>query len=339
MQGRFVALVTVGVAALTVSAAAAAPSPPKGPPPPPRAVNGKAVTVVARGVPTPTTFAFGGGQIFVAAFGSEDDPKITGGVYVLKGGKPVKVPGSPPHAFGLAWSNGTLYVSGGTRVGKLFAWSGWNGTRFTKSRVVAAPGKGFTSFNGIAVGPGGKLYAGISLGDAKSDDYSKGTTPYANDVVTVDPNSGRIAVVATGMRQPWQPLFVPGHTGPLIADLGQENLGKKRPVDRIVEIKQGASFGFPSCPAKPATCTKYDEPFAVFPAHSSPMGLAAVGSKLYVALFSGTGKGPEVVSMPLAGGAFKPHLIGFVAPVVALGSHAGKIYAGDLTGSIYSFTP
>src|SRR6476646_4028705 len=103
MQGRFVALVTVGVAALTVSAAAAAPSPPKGPPPPPRAVNGKAVTVVARGVPTPTTFAFV-----------------------------------------LAWSNGTLYVSGGTRVGKLFAWSGWNGTRFTKSRVVAAPGKGFT---------------------------------------------------------------------------------------------------------------------------------------------------------------------------------------------------
>jgi hypothetical protein len=30
---------------------------------------------------------------------------------------------------------------------------------------------------------------------------------------------------------------------------------------------------------------------------------------------------------------------GFVAPVVALGAHGGKIYAGDLTGSVYSFTP
>jgi hypothetical protein len=69
------------------------------------------------------------------------------------------------------------------------------------------------------------------------------------------------------------------------------------------------------------------------------MGLAPLGGKLYVALFSGTGKGPEVVSMPLSGGTSAPALIGFAAPVVALGSHGGKIYAGDLTGSIYSFTP
>jgi len=26
-------------------------------------------------------------------------------------------------------------------------------------------------------------------------------------------------------------------------------------------------------------------------------------------------------------------------PVVALGTHGGKIYAGDLTGSVYSFMP
>jgi len=43
--------------------------------------------VVARGIPTPTTFAFGGGQVFVAAFGDERNPKITGGVYVVKAGR------------------------------------------------------------------------------------------------------------------------------------------------------------------------------------------------------------------------------------------------------------
>jgi hypothetical protein len=32
-------------------------------------------------------------------------------------------------------------------------------------------------------------------------------------------------------------------------------------------------------------------------------------------------------------------LVGFAAPVVALGSQGGKLYAGDLTGSIYSFSP
>ena len=73
---------------------------------------------------------------------------------MLKGGKPVKIPGSPAHVFGLAYSGGTLYVSGGARGGGIYAWSGWNGTRFAKSRVVVAPRNGFTSFNGIAIGPG-----------------------------------------------------------------------------------------------------------------------------------------------------------------------------------------
>ncbi len=323
------------VGALVVAAVGAA----QGPPPPPRAVNGHPVTVVARGVNTPTAFAFGGGNIFVAGYGDEEKPKITGGVYVIKGGKAVKVPGSPAHVLGLAYSGGTLYVSGGTQQAGIYAWSGWNGTRFTKSRVVAAPHANFTSFLGIAIGRDGKLYAGVSVGDKKADDYSKGTTRYANSVVSVDPATGKIGVVASGMRQPWQPVFVPGHNGALVSDLGQENLGKQHPVDRIVEIKQGADFGFPSCPAKPATCAKYDQPFAEFPAHSSPMGLAALGGKLYVALFGGVGKGPAVVSMPLSGGKYTPALRGFVAPVVALGAHDRKIYAGDLTGSVYSFTP
>jgi len=308
-------------------------------PPPPKTVDGHAATVVARGVNTPTTFAFGGGQVFVAGYGDEEKPKITGGVYVIKGGKAVKLAGSPPHVVGLAYSGGTLYVSGGARQAGIYAWSGWNGTRFTKSRVVAAPHKNFTSFLGIALGRDGKLYAGVSIGDKKTDDFSKGTTLYANSVVSVDPATGKISTVATGMRQPWQPVFVPGHSGALISDLGQENLGKKHPVDRIVEITQGANFGFPSCPAKPATCSKYDKPFAEFPAHSSPMGLAALGGKLYVALFGGVGKGPAVVAMPLTGGKYASVLGGFVAPVVALGTHGGRIYAGDLTGSVYSFTP
>ncbi len=341
MRTRVVALAAFCAALSTVVATASASevAKPKGPPPPPKTASGRVATVVARGIPTPTTFAFGLGQIFVAGFGDEQNQKIGGGVYVLRAGKPVRLAGSPPQVFGLAYSKGTLYVSGGVRVGEILAWSGWNGKRFTKSRVLVPPKKGFTSFNGIAVGSDGTLYAGVSLGDAKKADYSKGTTPYANDVVSIDPSTGAIDVVATGLRQPWQPTFVPGHTGPLVSDLGQENLGKKRPVDRIVEVQQGADFGFPSCPAKPATCANYDKPFAQFPAHSSPMGLAALGGKLYVALFGGTGKGPEVVSMPLSGGRFTPALVGFAAPVVALGSHNGKIFAGDLTGSVYSFTP
>lgn len=88
---RITALIAIVVAVAAASVAGAA-----GPPPHPKAVNGHAVTVVARGIPTPTTFAFGAGQVFVAGYGDEQHPKVTGVVFVLKSGKPAKVPGSPP---------------------------------------------------------------------------------------------------------------------------------------------------------------------------------------------------------------------------------------------------
>ena len=324
--------------ALSVTASSASGA---GGPPSPTTPSGKRAKVVVSGIPTPTSFAFGNGQIFVAGFGDEEHPKVKGGVYVVRAGKPLRLPGSPAHVVGLAYRAGTLYVSEcacGT-PSRILAWSGWNGHRFTKSRAVVTGPKDFTGFNGIALGRDGTLYAGISVGNKKRDDYASGTTQFANSVVAVDPATGEISAVATGMRQPWQPVFVPGHTGPLVSDLGQENLGRKRPVDRIVEANEGADFGFPACPAKPTSCAGYDKPFATFPAHSSPMGLAALGGRLYVALFLGLGKGPEVVSMPLSGGRYAPALTGFAAPVVALGSHAGRIYAGDLTGSVYSVIP
>jgi len=149
MRTAHAALVGLVIAVASASAVDAAQGPPL-----PKAVNGHAVTLVAGGVPTPTAFAFGAGHMFVAGFGDEQHPKVTGGVYVIKAGKPVKIPGSPAHVFGLAYSGGTLYVSGGSRVGAIYAWSGWNGRRFAMSRVVVPPRKGFTSFNGIAIGPG-----------------------------------------------------------------------------------------------------------------------------------------------------------------------------------------
>ena len=323
-------LFVVGVVGVSAAVAAG--------PPLPKAVNGQMVSVVARGVPTPTSIAFLGGETFVAGFGDEQHPKVTGGVYLLKGGKAVKLAGSPAHVFGLASAGGILYVSGGTSSAddKILAWSGWNGARFAKSRVVVAAPKGFTSFNGLAIGPDGMLYTGVSLGDKPALDHTKGTSPYANDVLRVDPASGAITVQATGLRQPWQLTFAPGSKAPFVSELGQENLGKKRPPDYVVEATEGSDFGFPECPAKPASCSKYTKHFAQFPAHSSPMGLGVHGSTLYIALFGGTGKGPEIVSMPVKGGASKPFLTGFAAPVVALAIHDGKIYAGDLTGSVYS---
>ena len=110
-------------AAIALTAAAAAAKAP----PLPQATGHRTVTVVARGIPTPTEFAVLAGRLFVAGYGDEHDPSVVGGVYMLSGGKAIRVPGSPQHVIGLAAAKNTLYLSTSQA---LLAWSGWNGRRF-----------------------------------------------------------------------------------------------------------------------------------------------------------------------------------------------------------------
>jgi glucose/arabinose dehydrogenase len=298
-------------------------------PPVPRAAGHQTVAVVARDVPTPTEFAFFAGRLFVAGYGDEHDPSVAGGVYVLRDGKAIRVPGSPQHVFGLAAAKNTLYLS--TNLA-LLALSAWNGTRFQKTRVVRTP-EGYGNFREPVVGPDGLIYVG-------ADTDPPPPRPNSNSsLVSVDPATGSTSVIANGMRQPWQPLFLPGHALPLVSDLNQDNLGPNRPRDYLIAITRGANYGFPACPATPRTCASYSQPLVQFPAHASPMGLGYLNGKLYVALYGGLGKGPVVVSMPPSGGTPAPFLSGFPAPVIALGTAGGSLYAGDQSGVIYRVTP
>jgi glucose/arabinose dehydrogenase len=294
----------------------------------PHAAGHMRVTVVARGVPTPTAFAFVAGRLFVAGYGDEKDPSVSGGLYLLRGGKAVKVPGSPQHVFGLAATKSTLYLS--TRTA-LLAWSNWNGTSFRAKRVIRtrAPIGGF---RGVAVGPDGLLYVGANTTPVPPP-------PSFASVLSVDPATGSATVIASGMRQPWQLLFLPGRELPLVTDLNQDDLGPHRPLDYLIAIKRGANYGFPACPANPRTCAIYSQPLVKLPAHSSPMGLAYLGGKVYIALYVGLGQGPVVVSMPPGGGRPTPVVSGFPAGVIALGAAGGSLYAGDQSGAIYRVTP
>jgi glucose/arabinose dehydrogenase len=227
-----------------------------------------------------------------------------------------------------AAGNGTLYLSTGPAI---LAVSGWNGRQFRTTRVIATGPDGYAAFNGLAVGPDGLIYVG-----ANPDTPDPG---YATNFLTVDPASGAISVVATGIRQPWQPLFLPGHSLPLVSDLNQDDLGPKRPPDYVIALKRGANYGYPTCPADVSSCANYAKPFIQFSAHASPMGLGFVKGRLYIALYGGLGHGPEVVSMPQAGGRLTPFLTGYGAPVIAVGTAGGRLYTGDQGGSIYRVTP
>ena len=67
-------------------------------------------------------------------------------------------------------------------------------------------------------------------------------------------------------------------------------------------IHRGDNYGFPFCPKNPRTCATYSQPMVSLPAHSSPMGLAYLDGRVYIALYGGLGKGPIVAWMPPKGG-------------------------------------
>jgi glucose/arabinose dehydrogenase len=347
MRGRTAAFMAASV--ITAGAVAATATAAGGPPPPPKAFNGAKVTLVTQagsGLNTPTSFAFGGGNVFEGDGGAETSKIPNGGVFLLKGGTATKLPNSPLFVGGLAWRKGTLYISGAVLGSKgpvwhLWAWSGWNGTTFAKQKSIYTAPKGFDGFNGVAFGPDGRLYVGVDLGLTDGNDHGPAKTPFVYDILSIKTNGKGLKVFATGMRQPWQMVFPKGSSAPLVSDLGQDK-GAKNPPDFVLKVKKGDNFGFPTCNQTVASkCTAFAKPFKKFGPHTDIMGMAIIGKTLYMTSFLGqNGKGGEILAMPLKGGPVKvvTELAGGI-PNVGLGQQGHSLYLGALTGQVYKVTP
>jgi glucose/arabinose dehydrogenase len=323
--------------ALVAPAASASPAPP-----PPVSSNGHQVELVASGLKTPTSFAFGDGRVFVGDGGnSEGSAPPNGGVYVLKGGTAVKIASPVLFVAGLTWYCGKLYVSGavlanGRPSWRLMAWSGWNGTTFTVQKTLYTAGGKFDGFNGIGFGADGRLYVGVDVGLTDGNDHGPATTsPHLYDILTFRSNGTHMHVFAKGMRQPWQLAFRAGSNSPFVTDLGQDS-GAKNPPDFVLHVHAGDNYGFPVCNQTVASkCQGFTAPFRTFKPHTDLMGIAVRSGTLYMTSFVGGGKGGEVFSLGLGSHILKPLLKGFVAPTVGLGLHHGFVYVGELTGQVF----
>jgi glucose/arabinose dehydrogenase len=334
-------VITAGAVAATATAAG-------GPPPPPKAFNGAKVTLVTQagsGLNTPTSFAFGGGNVFEGDGGAETSKIPNGGVFLLKGATATKLPNSPAFVAGLAWHKGALYISGAVIGSKgpvwhLWAWSGWNGTTFAKQKSIYTAPKGFDGFNGVAFGPDGRLYVGVDLGLTDGNDHGPAKTPFVYDILSINTNGKGLKVFATGMRQPWQMVFPKGSSAPLVSDLGQDK-GAKNPPDFVLKVKKGDNFGFPTCNQTVASkCKGFAKPFKTFSPHSDIMGMTIIGKTLYMTSFAGQdGKGGEILSMPLKCGPVKVVTKTVGPPNVGLGQQGNSLYLGVLTGQVFKVTP
>jgi glucose/arabinose dehydrogenase len=333
---------------------AAAASAASGPPPPPKSPTGKTVTQVAAGggLATPTSFAFGDGQVFEGDAGAQTSKVPHGGVFVLRNGTGDKLAGSPDYVSGLAWHGGSLYIAAGSLTGKTKAtwtiqkWSGWNGTGFASQKSIYTAPKGFQGFDGIAFGPDGRLYVGVATQGTNDNDHGPASTsPYLYSILTMKDTGHDLKVFATGIRQPWQMAFAPGSKDPLVSDLGQDKPASLNPPDFVLRVRQGDNYGFPQCTQVVAkTCNGDAKPWQEFAPHSDIMGMAIIGHRLYMTSFVGLhptakSQGGEVLSMPLSGGAVSPVLTGFAAPTVGLGAHGNTLFVGELTGQVFSIQP
>ena len=309
----------------------------------PKTRKGASAQLVAPAVATPTSFAFGAGEVFFSDGTPPNQAPGIGGVYVIKAGHAVKLPGSPAFSFGLVWHGATLYVSA---INSIEAWSGWTGLTFAKHKTIYTAPKGFPGFNGLGFGADGRLYAGVDLGQ-KNDHGPAKAAPYLYDVVSMTAAGKGLKVVAKGIRQPWQLAFPSGSSSPYVSDLGQDSPKSLNPPDFVLRVKPGQNYGFPTCTWKSAkACRKYAKPFQQFGPHDDPMGVVILGSRLYISEF-GAATPDQVVSIPLSGGKPRTELSGFPkgTTVVGLGGYHGWIYVAQTAngptslGSIYRFKP
>jgi glucose/arabinose dehydrogenase len=336
-------LAVAGLAtAMAVALGAPAASASSGPPPP-ISTNGHKVHLVASGLHTPTSFAFGHGLVFVGDGGSEKGPP-NGGVYVLRHGHAVKIASPLKFVAGLAWHRGKLYISGGVLAHgrpswRLISWSGWNGRTFTVRKTLFAAGPKSDRFNGIGFGANGRLYVGVDVGLTDGNDHGPATTsPHVYQILTFRADGSGMRVFAKGIRQPWQMAFPAGSNAPFVTDLGQD-AGATNPPDFILHVHAGDDYGFLVCNhTVPANCQGFAEPFRIFSPHTDLMGIAVRRGTLYLTSFLGRGgKGPggAVFTLGPNSHVLKPLLKRFVAPTVGLGLHNGYVYVGELTGQVF----
>ena len=266
MRGRIAALIVAS--AVTTGAMATSATAAGGPPPAPKGAAGVKVQLFASGLMTPTSFAFGAGNVFEGDGGSETSQVPNGGVFLLRGGAATKLAGSPNFVAGLAWHRSALYISGASVTSQgikfqLLAWSGWNGSTFTKQKVIYTAPKGFDGFNGLAFGPDGRLYVGVDVGLTNGNDHGKATkkTPFLYDILSIKSNGKGLKVFASGMRQPWQFAFAKGSSAPFVSDLGQDK-GAKNPPDFVLKVHKGDNYGFPKCNwTASSKCKGFTKPF------------------------------------------------------------------------------
>jgi len=284
-----------------------------------RVPSGVKLQRYAKGIPSPSNLAFDGrGRLWVTSAGVQ--AAAADGVWLVprRGARPRQVVSGLFSALGLTWHGGELYVShivphatfAPRHTGRVVAYSGFDGRRFRRSRVVVdGLPAGRHRVDSIVAGPGGRLYLGVG----SETDHDPSSSRLAGTVVSFRPDGGGLRVEARGLRNPYGLAVAPGRRL-LVSEHGRDDLGLHSPPDELNVVRprgRARSYGFPQCWGQGgAACRGAVAPFARLAPHSAPGAVVVArrfgrwGPSAFVTRFGSTFRenptGGDVVRIPLA---------------------------------------
>src|SRR5688572_13639375 len=274
----------------------------------------------AKGIPNPSNLAFDGrGRLWATSAGVQ--AAGADGLWLVprRGARPRQVVSGLFSALGLTWHRRELFVShivphatfAPRHTGRVVAYSGFDGRRFARSRVVVdGLPVGRHRVDSIVAGPGGRLYLGIG----SESDHEPSSAALAGTVVSFRPSGGGLRVEARGLRNPYGLAVAPGGRRLLVSEHGRDDLGLHRPPDElnVVDPRGRARwYGFPGCWGQGgAACRGAVAPLARLAPHSAPGAVAVArrfgrwGPSAFVTRFGSTFRenptGGDVVRVSLA---------------------------------------
>jgi glucose/arabinose dehydrogenase len=292
---------------------------------------GMHATVYARGLANVSAFALDAhGRMWVttsAASGHEHD-----GVYVVSDGRPVKVISGLKGPLGLTWDGNELFVAS---IGRVDAFSGLQGNRFTHRRLVLKEPVGHGWNDNLVKAPDGRLIMSISA----NCDHCTPRSPWSGSIVSFKPDGSDVHFYAKRLRAGYGLAFYPG-TSDLLVSMNQRNdLGARTTGDALALVRDGDDWGFPECYGQGGSaCAGVPKAIAVLDKHAAAGGITVMGSSALVSEWQ-LGKVLRVELTKNGSGytgKLTPFITGLKNPLALATMSDGSVLVGDWgSGKIY----
>ena len=164
---------------------------------------------------------------------------------------------------GLVWHDGALYISGGARLDR------WRDNQLVTLVDDLPSGSGFWTGR-LTIGPDERLY----VGSGAPCDWCEQAIPGRAAIWSFALDGSDPQLIATGIREPMDVAFLNGYLWTVDTARDQTTEVDR---DRLLQIEQGAFYGWPTCLAQRenSDCSSIPPAALTFPTHSHPVGLEA----------------------------------------------------------------